>query len=76
MGSLKLYKTIYANGQYELLWNITGNQGNNWNRNFIEIKSTSPFKVIEITTLKSNKLNDYNFSSFLKRLLVTVHDLT
>ena len=45
MGSLNLYKTTFANGAYELLWNVSDNQGNSWKRTYLEIKSTAPFKV-------------------------------
>ena len=45
MGDLKLLKTSNANGAYDTVWSISGNQGQSWRRNFIEIKSTVPFKV-------------------------------
>lgn len=45
MGTLNLYKTRYNDGGYELIWSQTGDQGRNWLRKYIEIKSTGPFKV-------------------------------
>jgi hypothetical protein len=45
MGDLNLFKTGYKDGAYESVWNISGNQGQNWKRNYLEIKSADPFKV-------------------------------
>jgi hypothetical protein len=45
MGDLNLYKTGYKDGAYEPVWNISGNQGQSWKRNYLEIKSTVAFKV-------------------------------
>ena len=45
MGDLILYKTTFANGAYETIWNISDNQGAKWNRKYLEIKSNLPFKV-------------------------------
>ena len=45
MDSIKLYKTINSDGGYELLWVDSGNKGQKWLRNYIEIKSNVPFKV-------------------------------
>ena len=45
MGSLNVYKTIYNDGGYELLWTISDNQGPSWLRTYLEIKSSVPFKV-------------------------------
>ena len=45
MGTLNLYKTRYIDGGYELIWSESGDKGRTWLRNYIEIKSTVPFKV-------------------------------
>jgi hypothetical protein len=52
MGSLKLYKTSYIEEGYELLWSTTGNKGQTWSRQYIQVSSNQPFKV--------------NFNSILK----------
>ena len=45
MGTLNLYKTSYSNGGYELLWSQSGNLGQTWIRNYMEIFSETAFKV-------------------------------
>ena len=45
MGSLNLYKTRFSDGGYEMIWSDSGNKGQTWLRNYIEINSDVPFKV-------------------------------
>lgn len=45
MGTLNLYKTVYNSEGYELIWSRSGNLGQTWIRNYIEIRSESAFKV-------------------------------
>ena len=45
MGTLNVYTSRYSDGGNQLLWTTTGNQGQSWIRNYLEIKSSVPFKV-------------------------------
>ena len=45
MGSLNVYKTSFIDGGNQLVWTESGDKGRYWLRAYMEIKSTTPFKV-------------------------------
>lgn len=42
---LAIYQRIWSNTKGDLLWQIFGNQGNNWIRKNLSISSKQPFQV-------------------------------
>jgi hypothetical protein len=56
MGSLSVYKTSFSDGGNQIVWTQSGDKGRFWLRTYMEIKSTTPFKVF-FSKLFINKIN-------------------